>query len=333
MPDKNMIAITGANGLLGSFVIRRLIEAGMPFVALKRAGSDTSLLNDVADHVTWRDADVTDPVSLHEALQGCSHVIHAAAMVSFNPRHKQKIFEVNVQGTRNVVNACLNTGIKRLVYISSVAALGRQKSQPDIDETSKWTESPLNSTYGESKYLGELEVFRGQEEGLSTVIVNPSVILAAADWNKSSAQLFKYVWCERAFYTRGFFSYVDVRDVAETVVRLLETRVENERFIVNAGTIAYDDFFNRVAGRLNRKPPYIRLSKKVLKIVAVIESVRAWFADSEPLLTRETARLAGTQFLYNNRKITKTLNFQFQTIDQSLQWCCEYYMAKFGPEN
>jgi nucleoside-diphosphate-sugar epimerase len=328
-----MIAITGANGLLGSFIIRKLIEAGKPFVALKRAGSDTSLLHDIAGQITWRDADVTDAVSLQEALQDCTQVIHAAAIVSFNPRRKKKIFAVNVDGTSNVVNACLNLGIRRLVHISSVAALGRQKSQQHIDETSKWAESPLNSVYAESKYLAELEVFRAQEEGMSTVIVNPSVILAPADWNKSSAQLFKYVWKERAFYTPGFLSYVDVRDVAEVVVRLADAPIQNERFILNAGVIAYQDFFKQMAQHMHRKPPYIKVSKKVLKIAATFESARAWFANSEPLLTRETARLTGTHFLYDNRKITKALNLEFQTIDQSLRWCCEYYMAKFASKN
>jgi nucleoside-diphosphate-sugar epimerase len=272
-------------------------------------------------------------VSLQEAFQDCTHVVHAAAIVSFNPRRKKKIFDVNVEGTRHVVNACLNQGVRRLVHISSVAALGRQKGQQNIDETSKWAESPLNSIYGESKYLAELEVFRAQEEGLSTVIVNPSVILAPADWNKSSAQLFKYIWNERAFYAQGSFSYVDVRDVANAVVRLIDTPVENERFILNAGAIAYEDFFKQVAHHLHRKPPYIKLSKKVLRIAATIEAVRAWFVNSEPLLTRESARLVGTRFLYDNRKITKVLNLQFQTIDQSLQWCCEYYMAKFDSKN
>jgi dihydroflavonol-4-reductase len=187
--------------------------------------------------------------------------------------------------------------------------------------------------YGESKYLAELEVFRAQEEGLSTVIVNPSVILAPADWNKSSAQLFKYVWNERAFFTKGFLSYVDVRDVAHAVIKLIDAPIENERFILSAGAIAYEDFFKQIAQHLHRKPPYIKLSKKVLKIAATLEATRAWFANSEPLLTRETARLAGTHFLYDNRKITKALNFEFQTIDQSLEWCCEYYMAQFASKN
>jgi nucleoside-diphosphate-sugar epimerase len=328
-----MIAVTGANGLLGSFIIRKLIEANEKFVAIKREGSDTSLLADVAEKITWRNADVTDPLRLQDAFQDCTQVIHAAAIVSFNPSLRKKVLNVNIQGTRNVVNVCLHMDIKRLVHISSVAALGRNKDQKVIDETNKWTESPVNSTYGESKYHAELEVFRGQEEGLSTVIVNPSIILAPADWDKSSAQVFKYAWDERPFYIAGSLNYVDVRDVAKAVYQLLNSPIESQRVILNAGSIPYEDFFGTLAKKFNKKPPSIKLSPRLLHVAALFEGIRAWVLNSEPLLTRETARLAGMHFLYNNEKVIKTLNFEFQSIDKTLQWCCDYYMTKFRTKN
>ena len=148
-----MIAVTGANGLLGSFIIRQLIADEKSFVALKRKNSDTSLLADVADKVQWRDADVLDVFSLEDAMEGVTQVIHTAAIVSFNSRRAQEVMDINVIGTRNVVNVCLDAGIKRLVHISSVAALGRQKGQTFIDENHKWVDSPLNSDYAKSKYL------------------------------------------------------------------------------------------------------------------------------------------------------------------------------------
>jgi dihydroflavonol-4-reductase len=321
-----MIAVTGANGLLGSFIVRKLIEQGEPFIALKRSGSDLSLLADVHSKIRWKDADILDPVSMEEALQQVTQVIHAAAVVSFNPRDSRRIFTVNVEGTRNVVNACLNGEVKKLVYISSVAALGRLKGQADIDEHQKWTDNPLNTTYAESKYLAELEVFRAHEEGLNTVILNPSVILAGADWNKSSAKLFKYVWDERPFYIDSYLNYVDVRDVADATYRLLHADYPGERFILNAGSIALPEFLSRMAVRFSKKPPTFRLNKTLLKFAAYGEGIRSWIGRSEPLITRETARLAGTRFLYRNEKIKKQLNFEFQTIDQTLEWCCEYYM-------
>jgi dihydroflavonol-4-reductase len=327
-----MIAVTGANGLLGSFIVRKLVAQKEPFIALKRKGSDLSLLRDLQHAIEWKDADVLDPVSLEEAFHGVNEVIHAAAMVSFNPRMKARIYEVNVQGTRNVVNACLATQVKKLMYISSVAALGRLKEQTSIDEEHKWIENPLNSTYAKSKYLAELEVFRGHEEGLNTVIVNPSVILAPADWNKSSAKLFRYIWKETPFFIDGSLNYVDVRDVAEATYRLLRADHRGERFILNAGQISMISFFKEMAVRFKKKPPYIQLNLTLLRLMAFLESIRSGISGGEPLITSETARLAGTRFLYQNGKISKALNFEFQTIDKTLDWCCQYYIDAQKPK-
>lgn len=321
-----MIAVTGANGLLGSFIVRKLIEEKKPFVAIKRQNSDTSLLQDLEPHIKWRTADVLDSIAIGEALEGATHVIHAAAMVSFNPSLEKKIFDVNVRGTEHVVNACLALNIKRLIHISSVAALGRQKDQSVIDENNKWIDNALNSTYAESKYLAELEVFRGQEEGLNTIILNPSVILAPADWTKSSARLFKYVWDQKPFYINGSLNYVDVRDVAEAAYLFLESPIQKERFILNSGTVSFIEFFSMVATRFNKNPPSIRLNKTLLKFAAFAESVRSKIIGTEPLITRETARLAETRFSYNNQKILNTLNFKFKSIDQTLTWCCAHYL-------
>lgn len=321
-----MIAVTGANGLLGSFIVRKLLALQLPFVAIKRQNSDTRLLADVSDSLCWRNADVLDPVAIEEALADVTQVIHAAAVVSFNPAHEKRILNINVAGTRNIVNACLSTGVRRLVHISSVAALGRQRGQTLITEENKWTESPVNSTYARSKYFAEVEVFRGQEEGLSTVILNPSVILAPADWNRSSAQLFKYVSDEKKFYIDSNLNYVDVRDVAEVVIKVMSSGIEGERFIVNGGTISFIDFFTLVARRLGKRPPFIRLDAGALHFAAVLETLRSKILRKEPLLTIETARLAGTHFSYRSEKIAKTLHFEFQSIDSTIDWCCSYYL-------
>ena len=325
-----MIAITGANGLLGSFIVRELIEKKSPFIALKREGSDTGLLDDVAKKIQWRNADILNPLLVNEALEGCTHVIHTAAVVSFNPHRAKEVMEINSMGTRNVVNACLHHNVKRLVHISSVAALGRQKHQTLIEENNKWVDNPMNSVYANSKYRAELEVFRGQEEGLNTIILNPSVILASADWNKSSAQLFKYISEQKPFYIDAFLNYVDVRDVARCVNQLLQLDHQGQRFIISAGSISYKDFFEKIASLLNKKPPFLRLTKNILKVAAQVETFRSWFTRSEPLITRETAKLAGTHFQYDNKKIRNILNFEFQNIDNTLVWCCNYYNKKMN---
>jgi len=204
------------------------------------------------------------------------------------------------------------------------------KGQTLIDEENKWIEDAHHTAYATSKYLAELEVFRGQEEGLSTVVLNPSVILAPADWNKSSAQLFKYVWDERLFYIDGSLNYVDVRDVATAACLAMKSGMENERFIVSAGVVSFKDFFDAVARRFGKRPPMVKLNKKLIKIVAGFEALRAKFHRSEPLITPDTARLADTYFQYQNGKLKKAFPFEFHTLEHTLDWCCEYYIQKFS---
>lgn len=321
-----MIAVTGATGLLGSFIVRKLVEQNLPCVGIKRHNSDTSLLQDIEGRFEWRDADVRDAVSIDEALKGITTVVHAAAIVSFNRARRGEIMDNNVGGTRNVINAALANGVKRFVHISSVAALGRQKGQTNIDETNKWVDSQLNSNYAGSKYLSELEVFRGEEEGLSTVILNPSVILAPADWQKSSAQLFRYVWQQKKFYIEGSLNYVDVRDVAVAVLALLDHSVRGQRFVMNGGTISFEKFFQAVAARFNCRHPSIKLNKNLLAVAAFLESLRAKMFGGEPLITRETARMEGNKFFYSSEKIKKTLNFDFTPLENTLDWCCSHYL-------
>lgn len=327
-----MIAVTGANGLLGSVIVRMLLKHQEPFVAIKRKDSDISLLQDINENITWFDADVLDFVSLIEAFRNVTHVIHTAAIVSYNPRRAKQVMDINVTGTRNVVNACLANNVKRIIHVSSVGALGAQKGQTSVTEENKWVDSHRHSVYAKSKYLSELEIFRGQEEGISSVIVNPSLILAGANWDNSSAQIFKYIWKQSPFYPDGSVNYVDVEDVAVIVYRLLRAPAEAERFIVSAGKVRYKELFGLIAKQFGKKIPSIRISKNFLRIGAFFETLRTSITGSEPRLTKETARIAGVDYLFENHKIVEQLNFKFQPIDKTLQRCCRYYMDKMNAE-
>jgi dihydroflavonol-4-reductase len=323
-----MIAVTGATGLLGSYVVRKLLLEKIPFVALKRNTSDMTLVEDIAASITWREADVNDYDSLVTAFANVTGVIHTAAIVSYHQRDREKINYVNIIGTANVVNACLQLSISRLLHVSSVAALGKQKNTQVLDESSKWIDGAISSQYAISKYKAELEVWRGQEEGLQTVIVNPSVILAPTNWNNSSAQLFKYAWQQRPFYTEGSFSAVDVRDVATCIVRLYQSAIENERFILSSETISYLNFFQLAAMHFQKRPPTILVSKNLLQVAAMVESIRGLLTGSSPIVTKETAQLAGRAFTYTNEKVKKAIGIDFQSVENSIAWCCSEYAKK-----
>ncbi len=322
-----MIAVTGANGLLGSFVAKQLHGEAIPFVAIKRESSDASLVGNLP--IAWRESDILDMTGLCQALRGVDTVIHAAALVSFNPRDREKLYQVNVEGTRNVVNACLEAGVKRLLHVSSVAALGRKKGTFEVNEESRWQDSAFNSDYAETKYLAELEVYRGQEEGLQIDIINPSIILAPANWHNSSAQLFKYAWEEKPFYTDGLLNYVDVRDVSRVIMKLLAHGQGNgERIIVNGGAVSSGELLAKIAQRLGKRPPPIKVSHGLLFVLAWFESIRAWLTAKQPLVSTQSVRAAQDKFCFSNKKAMDQLKMKFILLDETLDWCCSYYRQK-----
>ncbi len=270
-----------------------------------------------------------DQVSLREAFEGVDTVIHSAAFVSFNPRWRKQLFDTNITGTRNVIDTCLQLGIKNVIHISSVAALGRP-SKGIITEESKW--STDNSTdYAESKYRAELEVYRGAEEGLNVSMVNPSVILSASQSNRSSTRLFDYVWDEKKYYTTGSLNYVDARDVAEAVLQLYKHPKPGEKFILSAGALPFQDFFLMLSKHFNKKPPSIRVSSGLSFWAGWAEELRAFLLSEEPLVTPTIGKNGHPIFNYSNRKSVERLGIQFRTLEQTLEWCCNEYLRNVKP--
>ena len=324
-----MIAVTGSTGLLGSQIVRTLVESGHKVVAIKRETSNPHLLKDIYSSVVWRDADILDSIELEEALQDVSIVIHAAAMVSLHPRDKKRLMQVNVEGTANVVNCCLSQKISKLIHISSVAAVGRPRKMISVDENQKWVDGPYNSTYAESKYLAELEVMRGQEEGLNTVLLNPSAILAPADTTRSTGKLFEYVLEQRRFYVDGFINYVSVRDVATIVERFISLDAPGQRFIVNGGSTSYKELFESIAKHLHKRAPSIRVPQPLIGLLAKASTVFSMLTGADPLITTEVARITAQSIVYNNQKISKLLQYEFEPLDHTLEWCAKYYLNAY----
>src|SRR4051812_8972885 len=320
-----MIAVTGATGLLGGHILERLHAANIPVTALYRIGQQDAL----PAWTSKKEGDILDQPSLIDAFEGATTVVHAAAFVSFNPRRKKKVFVVNVEGTRQVVNTCLQLGIKNLIHVSSVSALGRKSGTRTTEET-KWDKS-ITSAYGESKHLAELEVFRGGEEGLNVSIVNPSIVLSGSKPARSSATLFDYVWNQRPFYTNGAMNYVDARDVAEAIYKLYMQPTPGEKFILSAGSVPFKDFFTAVANKLNRKAPTMMITPATAQLAGWGAELAAFLLNSEPVVTRESARMAVQSFQYENKKAVEMLELQFQTLETTLEWCCAEYLRNVNP--
>jgi len=322
------VFITGATGLVGSFVADMLLSTGHEVVAIKRATSDLTVLKDKANQITWFDADILDPVGLESAMQGADAVLHTAAMVSFNSRDREAMMKINIEGTANVVNLALKLNIKRFIHVSSIASFGKDKLTELVTEDSQWKESNLNTAYAESKYLSELEVWRGHTEGLSMAMVNPSVILGPVDWDKSSTRLFKYVWKQNRFYPKGYINYVDVRDVADVCLKLLLSDINGKRYILSAGQLSYKEFFEKIARAMNKRAPNILISGILMKVLASLEGFRSALTGSDPLVTKETARMADKKYNYSNERAREELNHEFRNIEETISWTCHVLMQK-----
>ena len=322
-----MILVTGASGLLGSYICRELQALNVDFRALVRQGGRLDLLKDIPEgRLVY--GDLLDTWSLEEALKDVDSIIHSAAIMSFNKKEQDMMHRVNVEGTRSLINLALKKNIEYFVHISSVAALGRQNRSGVINEDSQWTSSRWNTGYGESKHLAELEVWRGMQENLNAVIINPSLILGPGDWDHSSARLFKYIWDEKRYYTEGWLNYVDVRDVSGIIRELIEKRIKGERFIVSAGTMSYKDLFDKIAVKLNKRSPYKKVTAFTLKLAVAAERIKSLFTGKMPLITSESAKVSQNQISYDNAKILKKLNFKFARVEDTLEWTCREFLRQ-----
>ena len=315
-----MILVTGGAGLLGKELITQLLLQGKQVRAIY---NNTKLADFHNDNLQQMQCNILDVVSLEEAMKAVEYVYHCAAIVSFNPKRKQEMFKINIEGTANVVNAALDAGIKKMVYVSSVAALGRIRENELINETMNWTEETSNSAYGQSKYLAEMQVWRGIGEGLDAVMVNPVIILGAGDWNSGSSQIFKTAYNEFPWYTDGSTGFTDVRDVVKAMIELMNSDITTERFIISAENRTYADVFNLMAKAFGKKTPHKKVTPLLAKIVWRLEAIKSFFTGKDPLLTKETAATAMTKANFDNSKLKKFVpGFSYRKIEDSIADAC-----------
>ena len=326
MDKNNLILVTGGTGFLGSYLVRLLVQKGYKVRALRRASSPMDLVQDVADKVEWAEADVTDIVSLEDAFRGVAHIIHCAAISSFHPRDAQRLQNINVDGTSNVVNVALDFGIQKLIHVSSIAALGRAKERPQLDEASKWVQSKGNSRYAVSKYLSEQEVWRAHAEGLPVAIVNPSVILGGGFWDAGSPRFFTQIDNGIKFWPSGRGGFVDVRDVAQFMVHLLESDISGERYILNAQNASFKELFGLIANALGTKPPPIKVTPLLAEVAWRVEWLKEKLLGAEPVVTKESARSSVSSFYYDNKKSLTVPGFQYRPLEQTIRETAALYL-------
>lgn len=320
--------------MVGAHLLFELTSAGKKVKVLKREKSNIQQVmktfsyysetpKELFNLIEWVDGDILDYFSLEKMLAGVTEIYHCAAIVSFNTNDRQKMISNNVEGTANLVNAALENGVKKICHVSSVAALGRLDEQQLITEETNWVPSKKISGYSESKFFSEVEIWRGIQEGLDAVIVNPSIILGPANWETGSAKIFKTVWDGMKYYTRGITGYVDVKDVAKAMVLLMDElnfeMCKNQRYLLNAENLSYQDVFYQIADAIGKPRPKIHATRFMLELGWRAAKMASLITGKPQLITREIVNSSKSMNNFDGSKITRQLNFNYLPISESIK--------------
>jgi len=336
---KMNILVTGGTGMTGSYLLAKLIEAGSNVKALRRKNSNTETTKKIFNYlfkngdelfskINWIDGNIIDYNSVEKAMHDIDYVYHTAAMVSFKPSDKEEMLYINVQGTANVVNAALSNNIKKLCHVSSIASLGNTLNKKLITEETE-NEKEKKSDYSLSKFRSENEVWRGIAEGLNAVIVNPSVIIGAGNWKQGSPRLIKTVWDGLKYFTTGGTGFVYVEDVVNIMIKLMESNIYNERFILNTENLPYKTVFNLIAESLGKKKANIKTSNFMLHSLKFFDVVRYYITGKEPRITKYTLKSVQQTKKYSNEKITQAINYNFKPIKNSIDDISKDFLYEF----
>lgn len=321
-----MILVTGGTGLVGAHLLLHLVENGENVRAIYRNLESIQKTKNLFllyqketlfEKINWIQADIIDIPSLEIAFKNVEYVYHCAALISFDPKDEELLRKTNIEGTANIVNFCLFNSVKKLCFVSSIAALGDLKENENtITEETEWNPEKPHSDYAISKYGAEMEIWRGQQEGLNSVIVNPGIIIGAGFWEQGSGLLFKKVQKGLLFFTKGSTGVIAVTDVVKIMIQLMDSDVKNERFTLIAENITFQDLLNSIADSLKVKRPTIHATPFLVNIASKIDWFLSNILGQKRKLDRATAKASYTENHYSNAKIKTTLQTNFLDIHQ-----------------
>lgn len=315
---RSRVLVTGATGFIGHYIVRQLLASGHEVsVLVRESSSHFDSLKPFGDHVHICRGDINQVESLEAACHGMDIVVHAAAMVSFDSGESRKVMKVNVEGTANLINVCLDHQVKHFIHLSSIAALGGMPGEMVIDESAVWMDKNV-SLYSKSKHLAELEVWRGAAEGLAVTILNPSLVLGPWETSHHSMQIFKAMDRNLPFYPSGSNGFVDVRDVAQAVILSIEKKVFQERIIINGHNESYRDILSGIAHKMGKNKPQWLFPKSGAQLGAMFIRMIAFITGRKHYFHSSVLKSIYTNTSFNNIKSINQLGLRYTPLDQTL---------------
>ncbi|WP_047416828.1 NAD-dependent epimerase/dehydratase family protein [Cellulophaga sp. Hel_I_12] len=330
-----MILVTGGTGLVGAHLLFELTKNGSAVKAICRATSDVQKVEKVFSYYTenykelyqkiqWINADLTNIPDLETAFAGVTYVYHCAALISFDPKDYDQLQKVNCEGTSNIVNLCIAKNIKKLCYVSSIATIGKNLNHEAVDEETEWTKKDAN-VYALSKYDAEMEVWRGSQEGLAVVILNPGVIIGPGFWGTGSGKLYTTVAKEHRYYPPSGTGFVAVNDVVQLLVMAMNSNIDKERFITISENLSYKDVLGLIALELGLKPPTKALAFWQLEVLWRLDALRSFLFKGERKISQKMVASLRENKVYRNEKVTSTFNYKFQALQPSIAFTSEKF--------
>jgi dihydroflavonol-4-reductase len=319
-----MVLVTGGTGLVGAHLLLHLVENEASVRAIYRNSESlekTKMLfsiykkESLFKKIEWIQADIIKIPSLKQAFENIDYVYHCAGLISFDPKDEDILRKTNIEGTANIVNFCIDFAVKKICFVSSIAALGDLKeNEKQISEETEWNPEIYHSDYAISKYGAEMEIWRGQQEGVDTVVVNPGIILGPGFWNQGSGLLFKKIADGFPFYTEGTTGFIAVTDVVEIMTALMKNKTANERFILVAQNSSFREILNTIADALQVKRPRFHATQLVVNIAYRIDGIISIVLNRKRILDKNSAKASYSKNYYSNEKISRELNFKFLDI-------------------
>jgi nucleoside-diphosphate-sugar epimerase len=335
-----MILVTGGTGLVGFHLLLQLSQEENAIRAIYRSEKKRLHIKKLFEKenklsefekIDWVNADILDIPALETAFTNVSYVYHCAALVSFNPKDEETLYQNNIVGTTNVVNCSLTSDVKKLCYVSSISALGNgTEHNLLINEETERNNEVVRSDYSISKFGAEMEVWRGFQEGLEVVIVNPGVIFGYGFSTEGSSLFIKNVKDGQLFYTQGKLGIIAVEDVVKAMTTLMKSTISGERFILVAEDVTYKELFDSIADSLatstsaNKiKKPKFEIKKWELQIIRIFEFIFTTLFFRKRMLTKATIKALYNLETYDTTKIKTAIDFEFLDLKVYLKTLIE----------
>jgi len=332
-----MILVTGGTGMLGAHLLFQLVKTEKRVRAIYRSIDSLEKVKHVFAYFTndvevlfskidWVKADITDIPALEVAFEGVDRVYHVAALVSFDESYYKEMRNVNINGTANIVNLCIAKAVLKLCFVSSIASIAKSVEKPFNDEQDEFNLDTNNYGYAITKFGAEMEVWRGAQEGLDVVVVNPGIILGAGFWNENSGALFSSIYKGSPFYTEGITGFVGVDDVVEVLIQGMNSKVVNERFVLVSENISFKDILFLIADSFGKKRPSIKVNGLIAGVGWRLFWLKSKLTGKANMFSKHTAKSINNKMYYNTDKVKTTFDFEFESMDSVVKKICRNYI-------